>query len=72
MATEEGGGAHEIGTANFVFGGAPGMREEACPKLAQRVSCLGVLWHVGKRGAGSSWHVASAEWGWLEGSPGMM
>ena len=43
MATEEGGGTHEIGTANFVFGGAPGMREEACTKLAQRISCLGVF-----------------------------
>ena len=32
---------HEIGS--FVLGGAPGMREEAYTKLAQRISCLGVL-----------------------------
>ena len=43
MVIEEEGGAHEIGKANFVLGGAPGMREEACTNLAQRVSCLGVL-----------------------------
>ena len=57
---QEGEGAHEIGTPNFVHRGAPACvkrgelrgdapsmwlqyKQEACTKLVQRISCLGVV-----------------------------